>query len=186
MKASLAWTIGAALVISAGVVTVITPDADAQSAPFLVHGDAEQSVSSRGLVVRIEDAAFADRVTVEDADWQVDGNWLVVRLSAAARETEVDSALELAVLVVDGRRFVASERPPTSLIGTDLRVGLGTTGMLTFELPADLTGGDAELRLSLPYSTPRLDDVIVVPLNLDAVPREGAIDIVAPEIGAAP
>ncbi|WP_433584815.1 hypothetical protein [Microbacterium hydrocarbonoxydans] len=186
MRRALTWLAGAALVVTAGVVAVITPDADAQDGPFLTHGTAGHPVTSRNLTVVVEDAAFADRVTVEDDDWEADGNWLVVSLSAAARQSEVDAALRLVKLVVDGREFVASERPATSIVGDDLRVGIQTSGMVAFELPADVTAGEAELRVSMPYSTPHLDDVIVVPLDLTDAGRESTIDIVEPTTGEAP
>lgn len=185
MRASLVWVVGAALVVCAGVVTAVTPDADAQNDAFLVHGALGQPVHSRVLVARVDDASFADRVTTKDETWQAEGNWLVVELTVAARETEVDAAVRLVTLVVDGREFIASERPATSLVGADLRVGMGTSGMLAFEVPSGLAG-DAELRLSAPHSTPHLDDVIVVPLDLDAIPRQSTVDIVEPRIGDAP
>lgn len=186
MRRSLLWLTGAALVVAAGIVAAVTPDADAQHGPFLIGGTAGQEDTSRNLMIRIDDAVFADRVTAEDDDWQAEGNWFVVSLSAAARETEVDTSLRLVKLVVDGREFVASERPPTSFIGTDLRIGIETSGMVAFELPSDITSGDADLRLSLPYSTPHLDDVIVVPIDLSEAPREHMIDIVGPSIGEKP
>ncbi|WP_402839964.1 hypothetical protein [Microbacterium sp. GXS0129] len=181
MRTALVWITGAALVIAAGVVTVVTPDPDAQVDAFLVHGAVHETIGSRNLTVRVEDVRFADRITVsEDDDWTAEGNWLVVDLSAAATRTEVDATIRLIKLIVDGRDFIASERPSTSLVGADLRVGLETRGMVAFELPADLAAETAELRLSLPYSTPHLDDVIVVPLDLGRAPREGVIDIVEP------
>lgn len=183
MRAGLGWIAGAALVAAAGVVVAITPDADSLDGPFLVHGVVEQSIPSRDVVVSIRGASFADRITDEDADWEADGNWLVIDLSATARRTEVDATLRLVKLVVDGREFIASERPPSSLIGADLRVGIATTGMVAFELPADLDPTDAEIRLSLPFSTPHLDDVIVVHLDLGETPREDSIDLVEPTIG---
>lgn len=184
MRAARGWLVGAALVAAAGVIVAITPDEDAQDGPFLVHGVVEQSITSRELVVSVLDASFADRITVEDDDWSADGNWLVVDLSAAARGTEVDATVRLVKLVVDGRVFVASERPSTSLLGAELRVGIETDGMVAFELPEDLTPGEAEIRLSPPYRTPNLDDVIVVHLDLGETPRVGSIDIVEPSIGA--
>lgn len=186
MRRSLPWLTGAALVVAAGIVAAATPDADAQHGPFLIEGTAGQEDTARNLMIRIDEAAFADRVTAEDGDWQAAGNWFVVSLSAAARETEVDTSLRLVKLVVDGREFIASERPPTSFIGADLRIGIETSGMVAFELPSDITSGGAELRLSLPYSTPHLDDVIVVPIDLSEAPREDTIDIVGPSIGEKP
>lgn len=192
MTRALSWLAGAALVIAAGAVTAITPDADAQNGPFLIHGDVGQRLTSRNLVVTVDGAAFADRVTVDD-EWAAEGNWLVVDLSASAATTEEDAQMRLVKLVVGGREFVvggrefvASERPASSLVGEDLRVGLDTTGMVAFELPSDLTTGAAEMRFTLPYSTPHLDDVIVVPLDLGGLDHEKSIEIVEPSLPVAP
>ena len=180
MRAAVVWASGAALILAAGVVTVITPDPDTQVDAFLVRGTVEQTIPSRNLTVRIEDVRFADRVTVSDDDWAADGTWLVVELSAEAPRTELDAAMRLIKLIVDGRDYIASERPSTSLVGVDLRVGMDTSGMVAFELPPGLAAETAELRLSLAHRTPHLDDVIVVPLDLGGAPREDIIDIVEP------
>ncbi|MBW8763770.1 MAG: hypothetical protein JF592_14500 [Microbacterium sp.] len=185
MKKVLPWLTGAALVLAAGTVAAVTPDPVAQDGPFLIRGAADQPVASRDLIVRVGEARFADRVTVDD-EWHADGNWFVVSLSAAATQTEVDAAIRLMKLVVDGREFIASERPSTSLIGVGLRVGTDTEGMVAFELPEDITTGDAEIRVSTPHSTPHLDDVIVVPLHLDDLPREHSIEIAEPSIEEMP
>ncbi|MFK4761790.1 hypothetical protein ACI3KS_12715 [Microbacterium sp. ZW T5_45] len=183
MNRWVSWLAGAALVAAAGGVVAVTPSTDTRNGPFLVHGTVSDTVASRELVVTVDSASFADRVTVSDDDWQAEGNWLVVELSAAARQTEVEASMRLATLVVDGREFIASERPSTSLIGTELRVGIDTHGMLAFQLPTDLEPSDAELRLAGPHSTPRLDDVIVVHLDLESAARERTIDILEPTIG---
>lgn len=180
------WLSGAALVVAAGAVTVITPGIDAQTGAFPIHGAVDETISSRNLTVRIEDVRFADRITVPDDDWTAEGNWLVVDLSASAPRTEVDADLRLIKLIIGDREYIASERPSTSLVGVDLRVGLETSGMVAFELPADLDAGSAELRLSLSYSTPHLDDVIVVPVDLDRAQRESIIEIVEPTTPGAP
>lgn len=185
MTARSSWLVGAALVAAAGAVVIVTPSTETRNGPFLIHGTVSETVTSRELVVTVDSASFADRVTVVDDDWQAEGNWLVVDLSAAAAQTEVDAAVHLATLVIDGHEFIASERPSTSLIGTDLRVGVDTHGMLAFQLPTDLEPAEAELRLTRPHSTPRLDDVIVVHLDLEGAARERAIDIEEPTIGGA-
>jgi len=186
MKKTLPWLTGVALVLGAGIVAAVTPAPEAQDGPFLIHGAAGQPIVARDLIVQVGEARFSDRITVDDDDWRADGNWLIVNLSAAAPETEVDAALRLVELVVDGREFIASEQPSTSLVGTGLRVGTDTEGMVAFELPDDLSAGDAEIRLSTAYSTPNLDDVIVVPLELDGLPRGHSVEIAEPSIEGAP
>lgn len=186
MKKTFPWLMGVALVIGAGAVAAITPGLEDQDGPFLIRGAVGQPIVARDLIVRIGEARFADSVTVDDDDWRADGNWLVVSLSAAAPQTEVDASMRLVELVVDGREFVASERPPTSLVGEALRVGTDTEGMVAFDLPDDVTSGAAEIRLTAAYSTPRLDDVIVVPLDLDDLPREHSVEIVESSVEEAP
>lgn len=184
MRRALPWLSGAALVLVAGAVTVSSPTEHALLDPFLIRGGVSEPATSRTLVVQMRAASFADEVTVEESDWSAEGNWLVVTLAASAPRTEVDAAIILATLVVDGRTFQASERLETSLVDTDLHVGADTVGGLAFELPADLDAGAAELRLTPAYSTPELDDVIAIPLVLDEVPRAASIDVGPPMLGA--
>lgn len=186
MRKIVVWLSGAALVIVAGAVTVITPGVGAQTDAFPIHGVVDETIRSRNLMVRIEDVRFAGRITVPDDEWAAEGNWLVVDLSASAPRTEVDAELRLIKLIIGGREYIASERPSTSLVGVDLRVGLETSGMVAFELPADLDAEPAELRLSPPHSTPHLDDVIVVPVDLSRAQRESVIEIVEPMSPGAP
>ena len=91
------------------------------------------------------------------------------------------TAVIIAALEVGDRTFHASERMRDSLLGAGLRVGTDTVGMLAFELPADVDAGDAELHLITSYSTPQLDDVVVLPVSLDDLPTEAEVEIVAPE-----
>jgi hypothetical protein len=184
MNRALAWVIGAVLVIGAGAVTVFTPAEDDASDPFLIRGAAGDTVTSRTLVVTPGEASFAERVTVTGADWQAEGNWLVVTLTVSAPQTEVDAAILLATLVIDERVFQASERPATSLAGTQLHVGTDTVGVLAFELPPDLQSGTGELRLSTSYFSPRLDDVTALPVSLDGLPTAPSIELEPPSLSA--
>lgn len=177
-----AWVAGAALVIAAGVVSVITTAAIDQRAPFVVTADAGATITSRSLTAVVHDASFTNRVTADE--WHADGNWLVVTLVASAPQTEENAVIELATLEVDGQIFQASERPGRSIVGIPLHVGTNTVGVLAFELPARVRGGDTVLRLSTTMTTPRLDDVAVLPLPLDGLPAENNIDIEDPYLGA--
>lgn len=179
MRRPLAWIAGAALAITAGVLTALTPSDDAVIGPFLAHGEIGEAAASRTLIATVTEAAFADQVAAEE-DWEAEGNWLVVTVVASARTTEVDAQIRLATLTIGDRTFHASERPSTSFLDVPLRVGTDAVGTLAFELPADVTTGTAELRLTTRYATPELDDMIAVPIALDGLPRVDRMDVPEP------
>ncbi len=174
----------AGLILTAGIVTAVTPPATSLRDPFLIRGAPTEAVVARTLTATVQGASFADRVRVAESEWELEGNWLVVELAVAAITTEVDASIAVATLVVDGRVFQASERPPTVLVDTELRVGTDTVGALAFELPAGLRSGTGELRLSARFPTPELDDVIAVPLVLDELPTVRSIDLEEPRLGS--
>lgn len=183
MKRALPWLLGAALALTAGVISVNTPGDEVYRAPFLIQGAGGQHpVTSRTLTATVLDTSFADRVTVGDADWHAGGNWLVVTVAASAPRTEVDARIQLATLVIGDRVFRSSERPGDSITDADLRVGVDTVGMLAFELPPDVQTGSGELRLTTSFATPVLDDVVVLPLSLDDLPRVENVDFAAPTL----
>ena len=178
------WFFGAGLLAVAAVVTAITPPDAALRDPFAVGAADDGIATSRTLAAAVVDVDRTGRITMADEGWEAEGNWLVVTLSVSAPTTEVEAAIGVASLLIDGRLFQASERPPATLVGTDLRVGTDTVGMLAFELPADLRSGTGELRLSGRYPTPELDDVIVFPVDLADVPTATAVEIDEPRLGA--
>ncbi|MFB7250081.1 hypothetical protein [Microbacterium sp. NPDC056234] len=180
MRRALPWLLGTALVLGAGVAVAITPSNTATTQAFLVHGDADEAATGRTLTAQVRDASFAERITVDDGEWDASGNWLVVTVVASAPRTEVGASIHLATLVIGDRTFQASERPRTSLLGADLRVGTDTVGMLAFELPPDVDAGVGELRLVTGYTTPHLDDVVVLPVSLDDLPSAAEIDVTEP------
>lgn len=183
MRRAAQWWIGGGLVVVAGLISGITPSDQALLDPFAQRGAAEEEIVARTFLTHGAEWSFADRVTVEEDEWSADGNWLVIEVTASARTTEVGTELSLASLTVDGRIYHSSERTPESLLRTPLRVGIPTTGMLAFELPAGVRTGTAELRLSTDISTPWLDDVISIPIDLDAADTTKVIDIPEPEVG---
>lgn len=188
MKKALPWLAGAALAAAAGVITVASPSPDALRAPILVHGwfdpDAasQQTAVTRTLAAAVTDASFTERVEIDD--WSAEGNWLVVTIAASAPRSELDSGIELATLRIGDEVFHASERVRDTLRGEKLRIGIDTIGMLAFELPADIAAGEAELRLSSSYLTPRLDDVTAVTIPLGQLPTASSIEITPPEVAS--
>lgn len=184
MKRALPWLLGALLALAAVIVTISTPGDEVYRAPFLIQGPAEgDPVTSRTLTAAVLDASFADRVSTDDGDWHAEGNWLVLTIAASAPLTEVDAQIQLSTLVIGDRIFQASERPGNSITGADLRIATDTVGTLAFELPPDVTSGRGELRLTTSYSTPVLDDVVVLPVSLDELPEAQNIDLESPTIG---
>lgn len=173
---ALPWIIGAVLVVGAGALVALTPDDDALIAPIEKRGGMDEIVSSRALIATAVEARFAQTVETEDG-WSAEGNWLLVTVRASAPETEIDASIRLATLAVGDRVFQASERPTASLVGTPLRVGIDTVGILAFELPADVGSGTAELRLTPDYYTAELDDLVVITLPLDDIAREVSVEI---------
>ncbi|KJQ56122.1 hypothetical protein [Microbacterium sp. SA39] len=178
------WAVGAGLVVIAALVTTATPPEAALLDPFEVRAREDGVATSRTLTAAVVDVTRTARLTMPGLEWEAEGNWLVVELSVAAPTTEVDAAIGVASLLIDGRLFQASERPPASLVDTDLRVGTDTIGMLAFELPEDLRAGVGELRLSGRYPTPELDDVLVFPIDLDQALTEPSVEIEEPRLGA--
>lgn len=184
MKRALPWLLGAALVIVAGAVTAVTPSDDAVIGPTVLRGSLGDAVESRTLIATASEATFADEVAVPDADWSAEGNWLVVTVVASAPTTEEDAAIILATLAVGDRVFQASERPAATLTATPLRVGVDTEGTLAFELPPDVRGGTAELRLTSSYFTAELDDLIAIRFSLDDLPRSPSVELIDPELSS--
>lgn len=182
-RGPLPWIIGIGLVLAAGVVTTVTPTEQALFDPFPVRGVDDETVTARTISAAMLGATRTERVIMSDEAWEAEGNWLVVELAVSAPTTEVDAAIGVASLMIDGRLFLASERVTATLVDTDLRVGTDTVGMLAFELPDDLRSGVGELRLSGRYPTPELDDVIAYTLDLEELPTEPTVEIERPHMG---
>lgn len=182
-RGPLPWFIGIGLVLAAGVVTTVTPPEQALFDPFPVRGVGDETVTARTISATMLGATRTERVTMSDEAWEAEGNWLVVELAVSAPTTEVDAAIGVASLMIDGRLFLASERVTATLVDTDLRVGTDTVGMLAFELADDVRSGVGELRLSGRYPTPELDDVITYTLDLDELPTRPTVEIERPRMG---
>jgi hypothetical protein len=174
MKPWVGVTAGAALVAAAWGVAAITPADDAFESPFPITAEIGERAVGRDLAMTVTGVRRTE--TVRAGDWSADGNWVIVDLDAEAVVSEYGNLLSLATLDVDGRTFGASERPD-SLSRTPLAVGIPRSGSLAFELPDDVTGGTAVLRVGVD-SDPRLDSVIMVEIDLDAGAIESEAELV--------
>ncbi|TFV84987.1 hypothetical protein E4V99_08115 [Microbacterium sp. dk485] len=162
MRRWLAWPMGAALLFGAWLVTLATPTADADEAPFVVPAALGEEARGRSITVTVTDVRLAEHVSA--GAWAGEGVWLVVDLDAAAAREEDRTALGGASLAIGERTYRASERPP-SLFQQPLLVGIPREGSLAFELPPDAVDEQAVLRLSGDWET-RLDSLIELPLDL--------------------
>lgn len=180
MRKTLPWVLGAALLAVAGALTLAVPSDDALTEPFLVSGTVGEEITSRTLQVIVGESEFTDRLVVPGSEWSAEGNWLVVPVEASAPHSETGANIGLATLTIDGVTFQASERPASSLLKAPLHVGTPIVGGLAFELPDGLRSGTAELRLGPTSSTPVLDDVVDVRLNLDVLAASDERELEAP------
>jgi hypothetical protein len=176
MRPWLAWSIGVGLLAAAWVVTAVTPGEDIAEAPFPVAAPIGESASGRTITAAVTGARLTDRAVAEG--WYADGTWLVVDVTAAAVREE-GTLLRGITFTLDGRTYRASERPAPyfdSIVGASLVPGLPQEGSVAFELPQD-AGGAGMLRLSADTET-RLDSVIEVPIDLDAIDQVAETELI--------
>lgn len=166
-----AWALGIACVAAAWGVSQLIPPESSAEAPFIVPAELGERAEGRALAVTVSEAVLADSVSA--GRWSASGRWLMVELEAEAKISETAALLGHAALIVQGPEggelwLRASERP-ASLLGAPLHVGVPQSGGLAFELPPGV-GGVARLQLARSADT-RLDSVIEVPIDLDALDR---------------
>ncbi|WAA65712.1 hypothetical protein [Microbacterium oxydans] len=175
-KHVLVWLATAALLACAWVVTKVTLPDDAPSAPFVTAAQIGEQATARNLVVTVTDVHLADRVT-DARGWSAEGTWLVVDLEAATGVTQDLSTLSFAELTIGERTFSATERG-TTFARQDLVTAVPRAGSLAFELPDDVRGDRATLRLGVPgagVGEVQLDGVIDLPVDLAALPVEAEV-----------
>jgi len=177
VKRWVGWTLGGALVAAAWAVAAVTPGEHAYEDPFPVAVEVGETGIGRNVAVTVLDMRRAE--TVRAGSWSAEGNWVVVDLEAEAVESEFGTLLTRATLDIDGRTFSASERPE-SLLRAALSVGIPRTGSVAFELAEDVDAGRGILRFGLD-TDPRLDSVIVLDIDLDALAVESAVDMLPTE-----
>ncbi|QNA93651.1 MULTISPECIES: DUF4352 domain-containing protein [unclassified Microbacterium] len=175
-KHILIWVATAALLVCAWGVSKATLPDDAPNAPFPTVAQIGEPASTRNLVVTVTDVHLADRVA--DAEgWSADGTWLVVDLEAATGVTQDQSSSRLAELTIGDRTFSATDRG-TTFVDQRLVTGVPRSGSLAFELPDDVTGDRATLRLGMPGSglgDVQRDTVIDLPIDLATLPDEAEV-----------
>lgn len=163
-----AWAIGAGLIVAAWFVALVTPGEEQAQAPFAVEVAVGQEATGRNLTGTVTDIRRTAHLSAADG-WTAEGNWLVVDLQAASVIAE-GGDINHAVVVIDGVRFSASDRPE-SFLDTTMTAGITQTGSLAFELPDGLDEGAGTLELALaPRNDVRLDSMIVLSFDLADLP----------------
>lgn len=173
MKRWASWAIGGALIVAAWGVALITPPEDAFERPFPVTVEVGERGEGRNIAITVHDVRRADGASA--GEWTAEGNWVIVDLDAEAVVAEFGTLLSLATLEVDGRTYAASERPDSLRRGS-LSVGIPRSGSLAFELPDDVEPEDAVLTFGLD-TDPRLDSLIVVPIDLSETDVESDAEL---------
>ncbi|MCM3695996.1 hypothetical protein [Microbacterium oleivorans] len=178
MKRAGVWGVGILLLVAAWFVTQVTPGQELTESSFIQTVAVGDHAVGREMIVTVTDVGAADALS--DANgWSAEGNWVFVDADVESRSTEISVRLGLAVLVIDGVTYRASERPEASLLGRQLEVGVPTSGSLAFELPADLRRGDAVIRLTVDDQDWRLDSVVELPVELGQLPRDDDHELAA-------
>ncbi|ALJ20026.1 hypothetical protein [Microbacterium sp. No. 7] len=166
MSRALQWGAGVALIAAAWVVLAIAPPTDSREAPFPVTIAVGETGVARTFEVTVDGVRRARAAT--DGAWSAEANWLVADLTAVATQRETGMSLFTIALDVDGDTYTASERP-ASFREAWLAVGIPRSGSVAFELPDDVDGGIATLRIAQRVDT-RLDSVVETRIDLGSLP----------------
>ncbi|GAB2457338.1 hypothetical protein HD599_003372 [Conyzicola lurida] len=169
------------ILVVAGIVTHTTPDEEQQQGPIVVRGEIGDELTGRNIRATVTDVRIAESVTASNG-WAgtTPGVWVVVDASVEAVVDDTGASLGTAVIQVGDTTYSASVRPARgSIAEAVLDIGIATTGPLMFELPADLVesaeAGAAEIHLAL-NDDPRADSMLVVPVDLTAIPIDESIE----------
>lgn len=175
---------GAALIAAAWGVTAVTPAEDSAEQPFVVAAPVGERAEGRNIALTVARVRAADAVTNDG--WRAEGEWVVVDVEAEATRKETGTLLQFATLRLGDRNYRASERPPDSMFGHPLSVGLPSAGSIAFELPEGALDAGAAgapelvLRFGLNLDE-RLDSVIEARVPLDDLEHVGEAEIAPAE-----
>lgn len=167
-----AWTISALVLLGTWFIVSDTPTQAEKRASFDVTVDPPDWGAGRNIRARVVGATFAEEIRDDLATAR--GNFFVVQIEASS-VTE-PAVLSVAELDVDGVIYTNTDRVLTTIDGASLLVGVPLTGVLAFELPADVRSGTADVRLGV-STDQRLDSLIVAPLELEEMTRVPAVTV---------
>lgn len=178
-----------AILSAASVVLHTAPGRDLQHSPITVPAVMAEPASGRNIRATVHSVAVTEAVTAGNG-WagSTPGVWVVVDLSVEAVVDDQGGVLGRAVLRVGDIAYSASTRPGTGTLATvGLATGIPRTGPLVFELPADVVSASAAQHATLELARsadPRVDSLLVVPVDLAALDVQPRIDVDIPQWGA--
>lgn len=159
----LPWLLTLVLLTGAWALVKITLPVGSEQEPFVTVATLDEEASARSFAVTVTEVRAAH--TVIDAEgWSAEGTWLLVDLEAAAQIMQEGTSLRVATLTIGERTFSATDRG-TTFYRQGLVTGVPRSGSLAFELPADVLGEQATLRLGA-TGNPVLDGVIEMRIDL--------------------
>ncbi|QYF75054.1 hypothetical protein [Cryobacterium sp. PAMC25264] len=178
-----------AILALAALVLHTTPSREAQQASIVVPGVIGEPASGRNIRATVYSAAVAEEVTTGNG-WAgaTPGLWVVVELTVEAVVDDKAASLGTAVLRVGDVSFSASSRPQDSTVA-DMRLatGIPVSGPLLFEVPATVVHSTAASTATLELaidSDPRVDSLLVVPVDLTDLVVQHELELSFPEWGS--
>ena len=178
-----------AVLAIAWFVTQTTPTDEAWQGPIVVSGEMGEILTGRNIEAVVSDVRVAEAVTASNG-WAgpTSGVWVVVDASVAAVVDDVGASLGTAELVINGVTYSASDRPDNGTIArASLSTGIPLTGPLMFEVPRELVESEAASSAAIQLAIkgdPRTDSMLVVGVDLTALPLLPSIDTDDPIWGA--
>ena len=178
-----------AVLAIAWFVAETTPTDEAWQGPIVVSGDIGETLTGRNIEAVVSEVRVADTVTASNG-WAgpTSGVWVVVDASVAAVVDDLGVSLGTAELVINGVTYSASERPDDGTIArAPLSTGIPLTGPLMFEVPRELVESEAASSATIQLainSDPRADSMLVVGVDLTALPLQPFVDTDDPIWGA--
>lgn len=194
MTAPLGWRHAGNGLILVGILTVAglvlhsAPDRDLQQSAIPVHGVLGESASGRNIRATVHSVALTESVTAGNG-WAgtTPGVWVVADITVEAVVDDQGAGLGTAVLRVGELVYTASTRPQTATVAKHgLATGIPLTGPLMFEVPADVVStaaqGSSTIELAI-ASDPRVDSLLVVPVDLAGLPAQPTLEVEFPYWG---
>lgn len=178
-----------AILAVAALVLHTTPSREVQQSAIVVPGVVGEPTSGRNIRATVHSVSVAESVTAGNG-WagSTPGVWVVVDLTVQALVVDEKTALGTAVLRVGDVSFRASIRPQKGTVAENrLATGVPLNGPLMFEVPTDVVARTAAKTATLEFATdsdPRVDSLLVVPVDLTALVVQPDLEVAFPEWGA--
>lgn len=185
MKTALTWTIAAALMVGAWLVSLAVPNEVAWRDGYAVTGALGEEISDRNMSVTVHSVSIVSIVT-EGSDSRArsdDAQWVVIKLSAQALTDETEASLTHATLTVNGDEYRPSDRLRNGMERSTLSIAAPAEGFLVFEIPEPYAGATAELRLGARWDVDNADTYLSFTVDLAEAQRVAMMAIEPKSVG---